>query len=216
MLIFIYGIIPAFILACWYSIFKALARRPPHSIADFIFIFVVLIVMPVGYAYLVWRRIKPIRDKKINNESLLRDLYNFAMKDDYIWVGLDFNKRYASLYNGLWFKSRNKKDCDFFNFNEHGYVSVDTDKMIDILRQLEHRTGGYLKITNKEIGGYSPSVSVTHGTMPGGGDGYYVNVGGYDSAIIPQSAYVILGDEAERWRQADRDRKNAKSKLKQL
>ena len=142
----------------------------------------------------------------------MNDLYNFAMSDDYIWVGLQFD-RIDSLYNGLWFKSASREPCDCFNFMNHGYERVDERKMLEILQNLEKLTGGYLKVYKKEIGGYDPSITITHGTMPGGSDGYYVSTGGYDTSIINESAYVILGNEAERWRQADRDRAQAKGKL---
>lgn len=206
---FIYGVIPALILAFWYATIKALTQRSPETVADFIFLIVTLFVLPIGYGYFLYRLKKPDIDRRANMNALLTDLYNFAQSDDYIWVGLDFD-RFNSTYNGLWFKSKHKEYCDCFNFNDHGYERVDEQKMLEILRKLEKRTGGYLTISTEEIGGYDPSVTVTHGTMPGGGDGYYVNVGGYDTAKINKSAYVILGDEAERWRQAARDRARTK------
>lgn len=212
---FFYVIVPGFILLWWYIAIKALAHRAPETIADFIFLLVVFIIAPVGYGYFLWRRIQPELERKKNNEALMNDLYNFAMSDDYIWVGLQFNG-ISTLYNGLWFKSASREPCDCFNFAGHGYECVDERKMLEILQNLENRTGGYLKIYKKEIGGYDPSITVTRGTMPGGSDGYYVSAGGYDTSIINESAYVILGDEAERYRQADRDRAKAKSKLRKL
>lgn len=205
----IYGVIPALILAFVYSTIKTLTRRSPETLADFIFIIVTLFVLPIGYGFFLYRLKKPDIDRRVNMESLLTDLCDFAQSDDYIWVGLEFG-RLDSIYNGLWFKSRHKKYCDCFNFNDHGYEYVDEQRMLEILRKLEKRTGGYLTISTKEIGGYDPSVTVTHGTMPGGGDGYYVNVGGYDTAKINTSAYVILGDEAVRWRKAAKDHARAK------
>ena len=211
----LYVAIPGFILLWWYGAIKALTQRAPETIGDFVFLFVVFIVAPIGYGYFLWRRAQPELERQRNNESLMNDLYNFAMSDDYISVGLQFD-RINSLYNGLWFKSASREPCDCFNFMNNGYERVNERKMLEILQNLEKLTGGYLKVYKKEIGGYDPSITITHGTMPGGGDGYYVSTGGYDTSIINESAYVILGNEAERWRQADRDRAKAKSKLRKL
>lgn len=211
----LYVAIPGFILLWWYGAIKALTQMAPETIGDFVFLFVVFIVAPIGYGYFLWRRAQPELERQRNNESLMNDLYNFAMSDDYIWVGLQFD-RINSLYNGLWFKSASREPCDCFNFMNNGYERVNERKMLEILQNLEKLTGGYLKVYKKEIGGYDPSITITHGTMPGGGDGYYVSTGGYDTSIINESAYVILGNEAERWRQADRDRAKAKSKLRKL
>lgn len=210
-----YGVVPALIIFLWYNAIQSWQRLGITSIADIIYLLFIFIVAPIGYGYFLWRRAQPELERQRNNESLMNDLYNFAMSDDYIWVGLQFD-RINSLYNGLWFKSASREPCDCFNFMNNGYERVNERKMLEILQNLEKLTGGYLKVYKKGIGGYDPSITITHGTMPGGGDGYYVSTGGYDTSIINESAYVILGNEAERWRQADRDRAKAKSKLRKL
>lgn len=57
--VFLYAVIPGFILAWWYGAIKALTQRTPETIGDFVFLFVVFIVMPVGYGYFLWKRKQP-------------------------------------------------------------------------------------------------------------------------------------------------------------
>ena len=64
--------------------------------------------------------------------------------------------------------------------------------------------------------GYDPTISVTHGITPGGGDGYYISSKGYGTANIERAAYLYLGENARKRRQADRERAKAKSKLRRL
>lgn len=58
--------------------------------------------------------------------------------------------------------------------------------------------------------------TLTHGITPGGGDGYYISSKGYGTANIERAAYLYLGENARKRRQADRERAKAKSKLRRL
>ena len=119
-----YGVVPALIIFLWYNAIQSWQRLGITSITDIIYLLFIFIVAPIGYGYFLWRRAQPELERQRNNESLMNDLYNFAMSDDYIWVGLQFD-RIDSLYNGLWFKSASREPCDCFNFMNHGYERVD-------------------------------------------------------------------------------------------
>lgn len=205
MFILFYVVIPFFMVA--YDL-ALLANLGDIKSATEAVLVIVCMFVPFVYGYFLWRRAKPTLDSWANYDCLLHDLINFIQQDDdYIWVGLEFSKTPCGLYNSLWFKDKYITDYNCFNFNTHGYDSVSEQQMLRILRDLEGRTGGYLKIYTGELGGYTPSVTVTPGIMPGGGEGYYVNVGDYDTCTYVKSAYLILGDEAEKYRQADRNKK---------
>lgn len=114
----------------------------------------------------------------------------------------------------LFFKHTLGRGGAWFNFYRHGYADLGHDQILSILRTLENRLNGYLQIYYEEIGGYDPTISVTHGITPGGGDGYYISSKGYGN--IERAAYLYLGENARKRRQADRERAKAKSKLRRL
>lgn len=116
----------------------------------------------------------------------------------------------------LFFKHALGRGGAWFNFYRHGYADLGHDQILSILRTLENRLNGYLQIYYEEIGGYDPTISVTHGITPGGGDGYYISSKGYGTANIERAAYLYLGENARKRRQADRERAKAKSKLRRL
>lgn len=89
---------------------------------------------------------------------------------------------------------------ELFSFSEYGYQNVNCSSVLSILRNLEYRLDGYLSVQYKDYAVYDPSVTVTHGTMPGGSDGYYVNVGSYDTGHMPTYAYLYLGEMARQKR----------------
>ena len=108
----------------------------------------------------------------------------------------------------LFFKHTLGRGGAWFNFYRHGYADLGHDQILSILRTLENRLNGYLQIYYEEIGGYDPTISVTHG--------YYISSKGYGTANIERAAYLYLGENARKRRQADRERAKAKSKLRRL
>lgn len=204
-----------FIILLWYSFGKAALNRPPESIADFVTVFVVVILIPVIYGYIVYRIKKPDWDRKKNRALLIADISKLAESDDYTCLYVKFDQ-WNSTYPAIYYSHKTRSTCDCYSFQKHGYANLSESEILSIMRSLESRLDGYLKIAYKEIGGYDPSVTVTHGTMPGGGDGYYVNVGGYDTANIPVAAYLYIGENAKKQRQFDKNSAKKKSSLKRI
>lgn len=166
-----------------------------------------------GGIYFAIKSMQPHWEQAKNRDNLLDDLYNYAYSDDYICICIEFNRGLTATYSALYYSLGH--GGSWYNFNQHGYSGTNYSQILDFLRTLERRLNGYLKIHYEEICGYDPSITVTHGTMPGGGDGYYVSTGGYDTANVPRAAYLYLGENAKKHRQADRDRAT-KSKLRKI
>lgn len=168
-------------------------------------------VLLVIYIYSLAR---PDIAKTKNRKKLLDELCEFALSDNYICISIRFDRMPTEGYSGLYYSLG--RGGAWFNFYRHGYADLGHDQILSILRTLENRLNGYLQIYYEEIGGYDPTISVTHGTTPGGGDGYYISSKGYGTANIERAAYLYLGENARKRRQADRDRAKAKSKLRKL
>ena len=171
-------------------------------------------VLLVIYIYLLVRAYQPDRAKTENRKKLLDELCEFARSDNYICISIRFDRMPTEGYSGLYYSLG--RGGAWFNFYRHGYADLGHDQILSILRTLENRLNGYLQIYYEEIGGYDPTISVTHGTTPGGGDGYYISSKGYGTANIERAAYLYLGENARKRRQADRDRAKTKSKLRKL
>lgn len=167
-------------------------------------------VLLVIYIYLL---VEPDITKTKNRKKLLDELCEFARSDNYICISIRFDRMPTEGYSGLYYSLG--RGGAWFNFYRHGYVNLGQDQILSILRALESRLNGYLKIYYEEVGGYDPTISVTHGITPGGGDGYYISSKGYGTANIARAAYLFLGENARKRRQEDRDRA-AKSKLRKI
>lgn len=167
-------------------------------------------VLLVIYIYLL---VSPDIAKTKNRKKLLDELCEFARSDNYICISIRFDRMPTEGYSGLYYSLG--RGGAWFNFYRHGYVNLGQDQILSILRALESRLNGYLKIYYEEVGGYDPTISVTHGITPGGGDGYYISSKGYGTANIARAAYLFLGENARKRRQEDRDRA-AKSKLRKI
>lgn len=152
-----------------------------------------------GYIYFLWRLGKPNRDITESYEKTQRILsYRIGSGEyDYIYVNLQ-NCR-ASCH-------RSDGSSSPFSFSEYGYQNVNSSSVLGILRNLEYKLDGYLTVQYEDFTTYDPSITVTHGTMPGGGDGYYVNVGSYDTVSMPTYAYLYLGEMARQKRSEDKKR----------
>ena len=209
-----YGVVPALIIFLWYNAIQSWQRLGITSIADIIYLLFIFIVAPIGYGYFLWKRKQPNKTRKSNLESLVNDLCNFAHSDNYICISIRFDRMPTEGYSGLYYSLG--RGGAWFNFYRHGYADLGHDQKLSILRTLENRLNGYLQIYYEEIGGYDPTISVTHGITPGGGDGYYISSKGYGTANIERAAYLYLGENARKRRQADRERAKAKSKLRRL
>lgn len=151
--------------------------------------------------------------KAKNRQKLLDELCEFAYSDNYICISIRFDHMPTEGYSGLYYSLG--RGGAWFNFYRHGYANLGHDQVLSILRTLENRLDGYLQIYYEEVGGCDPTISVTHGTTPGGGDGYYIHSRGYGTANIERAAYLYLGENARKRRQADRARV-IKSKLRKI
>lgn len=111
--VFLYAVIPGFILVWWYGAIKALTQRAPETIGDFVFLFVVFIVMPVGYGYFLWKRKQPNRARQANLEALVNDLCDFARSDNYIYAYVDLSRDpYAC--SSLCFKTADGNSANYY------------------------------------------------------------------------------------------------------
>lgn len=190
-------IIPIIIGVLWISFLANLSSI--RTLTDIFVAFIFLIVLPAGYGLFLWWLKKPTRERAESYEKTQRILsYRIGSGEyDYIYVNLQ-NCR-ASCH-------RPDGSSSPFSFSEYGYQTVNSSSVLGILRNLEYRLDGYLTVQYKDFTTYDPSITVTHGTMPGGGDGYYVNVGSYDTVSIPTYAYLYLGEMARQKRREDKKR----------
>lgn len=211
---FIYGVIPALILAFWYATIKALTQRSPETVADFIFLIVTLFVLPIGYGYFLYRLKKPDIDRKKNYNDLIERLCNFAHSDNYICIGVEFNRGTSNNYTGLYYYLSH--GGQWYYFNQNGFANLNQEQILGVLRTLERRLDGYLKIYYEDYAVYCPSATITHGTMPGGSDGYYVNTSSYETGRTETYAYLYLGETAKKRRLEDKNKKSKKNGLKEI
>lgn len=167
----------------------------------------------IMFIYTIKKDMIPEQKRKENRRALIDELCEFARSDNYICIAINFDRMPTEGYSGLYYSLGH--GGTWFNFYRHGYADLGRDQILSILRTLENRLNGYLKIHYEEISGYDPTISVTHGTTPGGGDGYYISSKGYGTSSIERAAYLYLGENARKHRQTDRDRA-AKSKLRKL
>lgn len=190
-------IIPIIIGVLWISFLANLSSI--RTLTDIFVAFIFLIVLPASYGLFLWWLKKPTRERAESYEKTQRILsYRIGSGEyDYIYVNLQ-NCR-ASCH-------RPDGSSSPFSFSEYGYQTVNSSSVLGILRNLEYRLDGYLTVQYKDFTTYDPSITVTHGTMPGGGDGYYVNVGSYDTVSIPTYAYLYLGEMARQKRREDKKR----------
>nr|DAE14960.1 MAG TPA: hypothetical protein [Siphoviridae sp. ctf8W5] len=140
--VFLYAVIPGFILAWWYGAIKALTQRTPETIGDFVFLFVVFIVMPVGYGYFLWKRKQPNKTRQANLEALVNDLCDFARSDNYVYVYVDLSRDpYAC--SSLYFKTADGNSVNYY-FNQHGYAAIRVERIFDVFDALGDRLNGYV------------------------------------------------------------------------
>lgn len=154
---------------------------------------VLLFVLLGGYIYFLWRIGKPDRDRARTYDRTQQVLSYRLGSGDYDYIRVDLQNCRAVCH-------RPDGSTSPFSFSEYGYHNVDYSSVLSILRNLEYRLDGYLSVQTKDYAVYDPSVTVTHGTIPGGGDGYYVNVGSYDTGTMPTYAYLYLGEMARQKR----------------
>lgn len=140
--VFLYAVIPGFILVWWYGAIKALTQRTPETIGDFVFLFVVFIVMPVGYGYFLWKRKQPNKTRQANLEALVNDLCDFARSDNYVYVYVDLSRDpYAC--SSLYFKTADGNSVNYY-FNQHGYATIRVERIFDVFDALGDRLNGYV------------------------------------------------------------------------
>lgn len=140
--VFLYAVIPGFILVWWYGAIKAITQRAPETIGDFVFLFVVFIVMPVGYGYFLWKRKQPNRVRQANLEALVNDLCDFARSDNYIYAYVDLSRDpYAC--SSLCFKTADGNSANYY-FNQHGYAAIRVERIFDVFDALGDRLNGYV------------------------------------------------------------------------
>lgn len=140
--VFLYAVIPGFILVWWYGAIKALTQRAPETIGDFVFLFVVFIVMPVGYGYFLWKREQPNKTRQANLEALVNDLCDFARSDNYVYVYVDLSRDpYAC--SSLYFKTADGNSVNYY-FNQHGYAAIRIERIFDVFDALGDRLNGYV------------------------------------------------------------------------
>lgn len=154
---------------------------------------VLLFALFGGYIYFWWRVSKPDRDRSRTYKKTQQILSNQLASGEYDYIRVDLQNCHASCH-------RSDGSSRPFSFSEYGYQNVNCSSVLSILRNLEYRLDGYLSVQYKDYAVYDPSVTVTHGTMPGGSDGYYVNVGSYDTGHMPTYAYLYLGEMARQKR----------------
>lgn len=228
---FIYGVIPGIIILFFYATVKALTQRTPEGIVDIIYILCTLIIFPVAYGYFIYRRISAKEDEKYekrkmelereqNRSDFIKDLCEFERSYDYKCIYVDFLSPDFGSTRGvskLRFIATNYGSKDYV-FYEHGYAAINEYKVIDVLQELEKRLDGYLEVKYRTVGPYQsslpPSYKVEHGV---GMD--VISPIDYDihtSSEIPSRAWLHLGNEAKRVRQADRDADARKKALKRF
>ena len=227
---FIYGVLPGIIICFFYATIKALTQRTPEGIVDIIYILCTLIIFPVAYGYFIYRRINAKKDKKCeirkielereqNKSYFIKDLCEFERSYDYKCIYVDFISTDFGVKNisKLRFIATNYVSQDYV-FYEHGYADIDRHKVIDVLQELEKRLDGYLKIDYHPVEAYSSSMPAYYKVEHGIGGDFISPVGDYDYSVsqFPSRAWLYLGDEAKRVRQADRDADARKKALKRF
>lgn len=164
-----YVVIPGFILLWWYATIKALTQRAPETIGDFIFLFAIFIVIPIGYGYFLWRKTQPNKTQQANLESLVDDLCNFASSDNYIRIDADL----TNVPDGCMGLNFNTPTSNaYYSFYQHGYAPVKPERMPAVFNALRDRLDGYI------------TVDVSHF-----GEGY--------AARKTDSLHLLLGDAAK-------------------
>lgn len=156
---------------------------------------VICFLLLVGYIYFLWRLGRDDRERK-RKHDLTETILSYRANSgefDYIYVDLNTCRAYCCRPDG---------SNSPFSFSEYGYREVNSSSILGILRNLEYKLDGFLVVQSKEFAVYDPSIKITHGTMPGGGDGYYVDMGGYETGNMPTCAYLYLGETARQKRAA--------------
>lgn len=150
-----------------------------------------------GYIYFWWRVSQPDRERNKAYERTQQVLAYRINTGEYDYIYVNLRNCHAVCH-------RLDGSTSPFSFSEYGYHNVNSSSVLSILRNLEYKLDGYLSVQSEEYAVYDPSITVTHGTMPGGSDGYYVNVGGYDTGHMPTYAYLYLGETARQIRRENK------------
>lgn len=167
----------------------------------------------IMYIYMIKKDMIPEQKRKENRRALINELCNFARSDNYVCIDAEFRIDHP-YYSSICFKTAN--GVAYFYLNKHGYADISEDNLMNILKTLEKRLDGYLKIYYKEVGGYDDTITVTEGFVPGGGTGYYVSNGGYGTANVPTHAYLFLGENAKKRRLEDKRATDKRNGLKEI
>lgn len=167
----------------------------------------------IMYIYMIKKDMIPEQKRKENRRALINELCNFARSDNYVCIDAEFRIDHP-YYSSICFKTAN--GVAYFYLNKHGYADISEDNLMNILKTLEKRLDGYLKIYYKEVGGYDDTITVTEGFVPGGGTGYYVSSGGYGTANVPTHAYLFLGENAKKRRLEDKRAADKRNGLKEI
>lgn len=154
-----------------------------------------------GYIYFWWKVSQPDRNKNMAYKRTQQILTYRINSGEYDYISVNLKNCCAVCH-------RLDGSTSPFSFSEYGYHNVNSSSVLSILRNLEYKLDGYLSVQYEDYAVYDPSITVTHGTMPSGSDGYYVNVGGYDTGRAPTYAYLYLGEAA---RQKCRENKKKNS-----
>jgi len=182
-----------------------LAALTVQAIIDSVTIILVLFYLALAlfflflailFAYTLVKDIIPQKKEAERSMSLTDSFCNYAGSGGYSCIRVDFSRN--MVYSAVCYNPDGSSSI--FSFNRYGYNGVSKDEAMRMLRDLDYRLDGYLVVGQKEIGGYDSSVSVTPGIMPGGGEGYYVNIGNYDTTTIPTYACLYLGETARQKR----------------
>lgn len=140
--VFLYAVIPGFILVWWYGAIKALTQRAPETIGDFVFLFVVFIVMPVGYGYFLWKRKQPNKARQANLEALVNDLCDFARSDNYVRI----DACWADSTECIELCFMTPTSTVYYSFPQHGYAPVKPERIPAVFNALCDRLDGYITI----------------------------------------------------------------------
>lgn len=167
----------------------------------------------IMYIYMIKKDMIPEQKRKENRRALINELCNFARSDNYVCIDAEFRIDHP-YYSSICFKTAN--GVAYFYLNKHGYADISEDNLMNILKTLEKRLDGYLKIYYKEVGGYDDTITVTEGFVPGGGTGYYVSNGGYGTTNVPTHAYLFLGENAKKRRLEDKRATDKRNGLKEI
>ena len=200
-MVIVYGLLIAF-FALMTLVMTALTIQ---AIIDSVVIVLVLFYLALALFFLfltiIWTYtlIKDVVPQKIKIEadiSLTDSFYNHVGSGCYSYIRVDFNSN--PIYYATCYKSDGSSSK--YSFNQYGHNGVSQSEALKMLRDLDYRLNGYLKINYTEIGGYDSSITVTPGAMPGGGDGYYISVGDCGTSNVPTCAFLYLGETARQKR----------------